>query len=42
MLYFESSVLTQRLDGKRGIGLREKELIAFIEDCGLAEKTDSS
>lgn len=35
-LYFENGVLTKRLDGQRGIGLRENELAAFIQDCGLA------
>lgn len=35
-LYFEKGVLTKRLDGQRGIGLQEKELVAFIQDCGLA------
>lgn len=36
VLYFENGVLTKRLDGQRGIGLQEKELVTFIQDCGLA------
>ncbi|NLM37958.1 MAG: thioredoxin family protein [Firmicutes bacterium] len=36
VLYFEDGALAKRLDGQRGIGLRENELVAFIQDCGLA------
>ena len=31
VLFFENGVL-----GQRGVGLREKELVAFIQRCGLA------
>ena len=36
VLFFENGKLTKRLDGQFGIGLKESELAAFIEHCGLA------
>ena len=39
--FFTLRVLTKRLDSQQGISLQE-ELVTFIQDCGLAQKTTSS
>ena len=36
VLFFEYGKLAKRLDGQLGIGLKERELSAFIERCALA------
>ena len=35
LLYFENGVVKNRLEGRPGIGLGEKQLVTFINSCGL-------
>ncbi len=35
VLFFENGKITKRLDGLHGIGLNEKQLVEFLNGCGL-------
>jgi thioredoxin 1 len=35
VLFFEKGVVAKRLDGKRGVGLNEKQLTKFVKSCLL-------
>jgi thiol-disulfide isomerase/thioredoxin len=36
VLFFEKGVVSKRLDGKRGVGLNEKQLVKFVKSCPLS------
>lgn len=36
VLYFQKGAVAQRLDGALGVGLKEEQLIAFIQTCAAS------
>jgi thioredoxin-like negative regulator of GroEL len=38
VLFFKNAEVVKRLDGTRGEGLNEKQLLSMIDSCGLGSK----